>query len=68
MISESRVSDGSIPIPKLLIDKVDISGFMKELKGFYSQFADCFSREEPRENLYPSNGRAVLLLSYLSSQ
>jgi SRSO17 transposase len=52
MIPESRVYDGSFPIPKLLIDKGDISGFMEELKGFHSQFADCFSREEPRENLY----------------
>ncbi len=52
MIPESRVYDGSFPIPKLQIDKGDISGFMEELKGFHSQFADCFSREEPRENLY----------------
>ncbi|MBW6486245.1 MAG: IS701 family transposase, partial [Syntrophobacterales bacterium] len=52
MIPEDRVYDGSFPIPKLLIDKEDISGFMKEFKGFHSQFADCFSREEPRENFY----------------
>ena len=52
MIPESRVYDSSFPIPKLQIDKGDISGFMEELKGFHSQFADCFSREEPRENLY----------------
>ncbi len=52
MIPESRLYDASFPIPKLQIDKGDISRFMEELKGFHSQFADCFSREEPRENLY----------------
>ena len=52
MIPETRVENGSFPIPKLLIDKVDISLFMEEFKGFHAQFADCFSREEPRENFY----------------
>jgi len=52
MIPENRVYDSSFPIPKLLLDKEDISGFMEEFKGFHSQFADYFSREEPRENLF----------------
>ncbi|MBU4143101.1 transposase, partial [Patescibacteria group bacterium] len=52
MIAENRVYDGSFPIPKLLIDKEDIGRFMEEFKGFHAQFADCFSREEPRENFY----------------
>jgi SRSO17 transposase len=52
MIPENRVYDSSFPIPKLLVDKEDISGFMDEFKGFHSQFADYFSREEPRENLF----------------
>src|SRR3990172_2500116 len=52
MIPENRVYDGSFPIPKLLIDKEDIGSFMEEFKGFHAQFADCFSREEPRENFY----------------
>jgi hypothetical protein len=52
MIPENRVDNGSFPIPKLLIDKVDIVRFMEEFKGFHAQFADCFSREEPRENFY----------------
>ena len=50
MIPENRVENGSFPIPKLLINKEDIALFMKEFKGFHAQFADCFSREEPREN------------------
>ena len=52
MVPENRVCDGSFPIPKLLIDKDDIGRFMEEFKGFHSQFADCFSREEPRENFF----------------
>ncbi len=52
MIPENRVYDGSFPIPKLLIDKEDIGRFMEEFRGFHAQFADCFSREEPRENFY----------------
>jgi hypothetical protein len=51
MIPENRVYDSSFPISKLLIEKEDLSGFMEEFRGFHSQFADCFSREEPRENL-----------------
>ena len=52
MIPENRVCNGSFPIPKLLINKEDIALFMEEFKGFHAQFADCFSREEPRENFY----------------
>jgi SRSO17 transposase len=52
MIPENRVYDGSFPIPKLLIAKEGINRFMEEFKGFHAQFADCFSREEPRENFY----------------
>ena len=52
MIPENRVYDGSFPIPKMLIDKEDIGRFIEEFKGFHAQFADCFSREEPRENFY----------------
>ena len=52
MIPGNRVENGSFPIPKLLINKEDITCFMEEFKGFHAQFADCFSREEPRENFY----------------
>lgn len=52
MISGNRVYDGSSPIPKLLISKEDIIRFMEEFKGLHAQFADCFYREEPRENFY----------------
>jgi hypothetical protein len=52
MIPEDRVYDGSFHIPKLSTDKRDIGRFMKEFKWFHTQFANCFSREEPRENFY----------------
>lgn len=48
MVPETRTFDGSFPIPKLLIDKEDIAKFSQEFRGFHTQFADCFSREEPR--------------------
>ena len=50
MVPESRLQDGSFPVPKLLIGKDDITHFIEEFRGFHAQFADCFSREEPREN------------------
>ena len=50
MLPENRVQDGIFPIPKLLIGKEDIDKFMEEFRGFHSQFAHCFSREEPRES------------------
>ena len=50
MVPESRLQDGSFPVPKLLIGKDDITHFIEEFRGFHAQFADCFSRVEPREN------------------
>jgi SRSO17 transposase len=45
-------TDGIFPVPKLLITKEDVSGFLHELEGFHAQFADCFSRQEPRDNFF----------------
>jgi SRSO17 transposase len=50
MVPENRVQDGTFPIPKLFIGKEDITQFIEEFRGFHAQFADCFSREEPRES------------------
>lgn len=50
MLPENRVQDGAFPIPKLFIGKEDITKFIEEFRCFHAQFADCFSREEPREN------------------
>lgn len=52
MIPKNRFHDSSFSIPKLLIEKEDVNLFIEEFKGFHAQFADCFSREEPRENFY----------------
>jgi len=50
MVPENRIQDGTFPIPKLFVGKEDIDQFIEEFRGFHAQFADCFSREEPREN------------------
>jgi SRSO17 transposase len=52
MLPQNGTSDGGFPIPKLLINKEDVSGFFHELEGFHAQFADCFSRQEPRDNFF----------------
>lgn len=39
-------------VPKFTVDKDDVEGFMEELKGFHSEFADCFTRSEPREHFF----------------
>jgi len=50
MVPENRIQDGTFPIPKLFVGKEDIDQFIEEFRGFHAQFADCFSREEPRKN------------------
>jgi SRSO17 transposase len=52
MLPSNRTQGCLYDIPKFDIKIPDIKSFAKELKGFHSQFADCFSREEPRENFY----------------
>lgn len=50
MLPAIRSQGNLYDIPKFDIEVPDIKGFAEELKGFHLQFADCFSREEPREN------------------
>jgi len=52
MLPESRVQDDPYQIPKFDLKRTDIMDFMEELKGFHSEFQDCFSRQEPRDNFY----------------
>jgi SRSO17 transposase len=52
MLPSMRTRGDVYDIPKFDITVPDIKGFAKELEGFHSQFAECFSREEPRENFY----------------
>jgi len=52
MLPEIRMQVNPYEIPKFDLKVPDIKSFAKELKGFHSQFIQCFSREEPRENFY----------------
>jgi SRSO17 transposase len=52
MLPSIRTQGCLYDIPKFDIKVPDIKGFANELKGFHSQFVECFSREEPRENFY----------------
>jgi SRSO17 transposase len=50
MIIQHLNDSGIFPVPKFTVNKDDVEGFMEELKGFHSEFADCFTRSEPREH------------------
>lgn len=52
MLPEIRRDEGLYPIPQYEVEKVDIDGFMDELKAFHASFRECFSRSEPRENFF----------------
>ena len=52
MLPSIRTKGEIYSIPKFEITVPDIRGFSEELEGFHSQFIDCFSREEPRENFF----------------
>lgn len=52
MLPETRVQDDPYQIPKYNLKRTDIDNFVDQLKGFHSEFQDCFSRQEPRESFY----------------
>jgi SRSO17 transposase len=52
MIVQQLNDDGIFTVPKFTVNKDDIEGFMEELRGFHSEFADCFTRSEPREHFF----------------
>ncbi|MBF0121535.1 MAG: hypothetical protein HQK79_22115, partial [Desulfobacterales bacterium] len=52
MLPVCRTEGDIYSIPKFDLSKKDLTGFTEELRGFHSQFNDCFSRSEPRENFY----------------
>lgn len=52
MLPEIRRDEGLYPVPQYEIEKVDITGFMDELREFHATFHDGFSRSEPRENFF----------------
>lgn len=52
MLPEIRHDEGIYPIPQFEVEKIDIQGFMEELREFHSTFHDCFVRSEPRKNFF----------------
>jgi SRSO17 transposase len=52
MLPESRVQDDPYQIPKFDLNRDDLDDFIDELKGFHSEFHDCFFRQEPRDNFF----------------
>jgi SRSO17 transposase len=52
MLPACRTNGDLFAIPKFTVEKDDVDDFLEELKGFHDEFRDCFSRSEPRENLF----------------
>jgi SRSO17 transposase len=52
MLPEIRHDEGIYPVPQFAVERIDIEGFIDELRGFHSTFHDCFARSEPRENFF----------------
>lgn len=52
MLPNCRVENDPHQIPKFDLKRTDIYDFVEELKGFHSEFQDCFSRQEPRDNFF----------------
>ena len=52
MLPDCRTTGDLFSIPEFDVEKKDVSNFIDELKGFHGEFADCFSRNEPRENFF----------------
>lgn len=52
MLPEIRTNGDVFSIPKFSIVEQDIDLFINELKGFHSEFQDCFSRSESRGNFF----------------
>jgi SRSO17 transposase len=58
MLPEIRTSGDIYSIPEFDLDRNDVEGFLDILKGFHSEFRDCFAREEGRNNfLYYTIGQ-----------
>lgn len=52
MLPNIRQTDYLYDVPKLELDKNDVSTLLCELKGFHENFADCFLRSELRDNFF----------------
>jgi SRSO17 transposase len=52
MLPDIRQTDYLYDVPKLELDRSDVSSLLLELKGFHEHFADCFLRSELRDNFF----------------
>src|SRR5271169_1148831 len=52
MLPKCRTEGDLYSVPKFEVVAKDIEGFTDELRAFHHNFADCFSRSEPRENFF----------------
>lgn len=52
MLPRCRCLDEPYPVPKFSVMAQDVEAFGPQLRNFLSEFDECFSRSEPRENLY----------------
>jgi hypothetical protein len=52
MLPDIRQTDYLYDVPKLELDRSDVSALLPELKGFHEHFADCFLRSELRDNFF----------------
>lgn len=52
MLPQCRYLDEPYPVPKFSLVEEDVQSFMPQLREFLAEYGECFSRSEPRENLY----------------
>ncbi|HEX9975511.1 MAG TPA: transposase, partial [bacterium] len=52
MLPEIRTNGDIYSVPKFCVVEQDVSNFIEELKGFHSEFKDCFTRSESRDNFF----------------
>jgi SRSO17 transposase len=52
MLPRCRCLDEPYPVPKFSLVEQDVKALAPQLREFLTEFEDCFSRSEPRENLH----------------
>jgi SRSO17 transposase len=52
MLPKCRTEGDPYSVPKFEVVAQDVEDFTDELRAFHQNFADCFSRSEPRENFF----------------
>jgi len=52
MLPKYRTEGDPYSVPKFEVVAKDVEDFTDELRAFHQNFADCFSRSEPRENFF----------------